>query len=153
MNNEQINLVKKSFEKIEPISDLAAVLFYERLFKLDPELRRLFKSDINEQGKKLMQMLALAVRGLDRIEELVPAVQNLGIRHAAYGVRNEHYETVGKALLWTLEKVLIRDFTPETKQAWTAVYTLLSQTMKEAGELPTKRFSIPVCKDTAALHT
>lgn len=136
MNSEQINLVKKSFEKIEPVQKMVAVLFYDRLFKIDPELRRLFKSDLNEQGKKLMHMIGLAVRGLDRIEELVPAVQALGTRHAGYGVEDRHYETVGKALLWTLERILGRDFTAETKHAWATVYNLLAQTMKDASRQP-----------------
>jgi hemoglobin-like flavoprotein len=144
MNNEQINLVKTSFEKIEPYREMVAVLFYERLFQIEPELRRLFKSDLGEQGKKLMQMIGLAVRGLDRIEELVPAVQNLGMRHASYGVEDRHYETVAKALLWTLEKVLVRDFTAETKEAWTAVYKLLAETMQNAGNQPTKKLAVVV---------
>lgn len=144
MNNEQINLVKKSFEKIEPVQEMVSVLFYDRLFILDPDLRRFFKSDLGEQGKKLMQMIGLAVRGLDRLDELVPAVQNLGARHTAYGIKDEHYETVAKALLWTLEKVLIKDFTVETKEAWTAVYSLLAETMQNASRQPTKKLALAV---------
>ena len=144
MNDEQINLVKKSFEKIEPVQEMFAVLFYDRLFKLEPDLRRFFKSDLSEQGKKLMQMIGVAVRGLDRIGELVPAVRNLGMRHASYGVEDRHYETVAKALLWTLEKVLVKDFTAETKEAWTSVYKLLAKTMKEASRQPTKKLAVLV---------
>jgi hemoglobin-like flavoprotein len=131
MNSEQIILVKTSFAEIAPLAEEAAVLFYAKLFDLDPDLRRLFKSGIREQGLKLMQMLELAVNGLDRIEELVPVVRALGVRHAGYGVEDCHYETVGKALLWMLEKALRTDFTPETKEAWTIVYDLLAQTMKD----------------------
>ena len=90
MTNEQINLVKATFEKIEPLSETVADIFYGRLFELDPNLRHLFKGDMKEQGRKLMQMIGLAVRGLDRIEELIPAVQSLGVRHANYGVKEAH---------------------------------------------------------------
>lgn len=131
MTDEQINLVKTSFEKIVPVAEEAGVLFYVKLFKIDPELRRLFKGKMNEQGLKLMQMIGFAVEGLERIEELVPEVQALGARHTGYGVEDHHYETVGAALLWTLEAALGTDFNDQTKEAWTAVYNLLAQTMKD----------------------
>jgi hemoglobin-like flavoprotein len=131
MTSEQINLVRESFKKIEPVAEEAAVLFYVRLFKLEPDLRRLFKSDIREQGGKLMQMIAYAVSGLERVDELAPALRELGARHAAYGVEDRHYEMVGAALLWTLDKALDEDFNAETKAAWAAVYGILAQTMKD----------------------
>jgi hemoglobin-like flavoprotein len=142
MTNEQINLVRKSFERIEPVSDKAALLFYGRLFELDPGLRRLFKGDLNAQGLKLMRMIGLAVKGLDRLEELVPAVRALGVKHAAYGVEDHHYETVAAAFLWTLEKGLGADFTAPTKVAWTAVYGLLAQTMKAASRQPVENATV-----------
>jgi hemoglobin-like flavoprotein len=86
---------------------------------------------MDEQGRKLMQMLTVAVRGLDRLDELVPAVRALGERHVRYGVRDEHYATVGSALLWTLELGLDEAFTPEVREAWAAVYTVLADTMKQ----------------------
>jgi len=125
-------LVQESFAKIAPIADDAAALFYRRLFEIDPSLQQMFRGDMAEQRKKLMQMLTTAVKGLDRLEQLVPAVQGLGRRHGAYGVIDAHYDTVGAALLWTLEKGLGRAFTPETREAWAAVYGLLATTMKEA---------------------
>jgi hemoglobin-like flavoprotein len=85
-----------------------------------------------EQRKKLTQMLTAAVKGLDRLDQLVPVVQDLERRHAMYGVTNTHYDTVAGALLWTLEKWLGRAFTPETKEAWATVYGLLATTMQEA---------------------
>jgi hemoglobin-like flavoprotein len=133
LNQRQKELVKSSFAKVLPISDQAAELFYGRLFEIDPSLRSLFKIDMKEQGRKLMQMIAIAVRGLDDLGTLVPVVLDLGRRHVTYGVKDEHYETVGAALLWTLEKGLGDDFTPETKEAWVTVYGVLSATMKEAG--------------------
>ena len=87
MTPKQKTLVQVSFTKVVPIADLAAELFYAKLFKLDPDIGLLFKGDMKEQGRKLMRMIATAVNGLDRLEELVPAVQDLGRRHIAYGVR------------------------------------------------------------------
>ena len=131
-------LVQQSFAAIAPIADDAAALFYRRLFELDPSLQAMFRGDMVEQRRKLMQMLSAAVKGLDRLDQLVPVVQDLGRRHAGYGVEDRHYETVGAALIWTLEKGLGEAFTTETKEAWVTVYTLLATTMKDAvreGEL------------------
>jgi hemoglobin-like flavoprotein len=102
MDAQQKYLVQSSFQKVAPIAETAASLFYGRLFELDPSLRHMFHGDMKEQGRKLMNMLTLAVRGLDRPEQLIPAVQMLGRRHTGYGVKPEHYDTVGAALLWTL---------------------------------------------------
>lgn len=132
MTNEQIQLVTDSFEKIAPMADEAAALFYKRLFEIDPALRSLFKGDLREQGQKLMQMIGVAVKGLSRFDEIKPALQSLGARHAVYGVEDSHYDTVASALLWTLEIGLGTDFTGETKDAWAAAYAVLAQTMKEA---------------------
>src|SRR4051812_16998284 len=128
----QKSLVQASFVDIATIADDAAVLFYQRLFELDPSLRQMFRGDMTEQRKKLMQMLTAAVKGLDHLEQLVPAVQNLGRRHAGYGVEDRHYEVVAEALLWTLAAGLGRGFTPDVRDAWVAVYTLLATTMKDA---------------------
>jgi len=130
MTSAEITLVKDSFRKLAPIADQAAALFYARLFELDPSLRALFHGDMAEQGRKLMQMIGLAVGGLDRLEELVPAVRQLGLRHAAYHVRDEHYETVGEALLWTLGRGLGPAFTNDMQAAWAKTYWTLAETMK-----------------------
>lgn len=134
MTPDQIKLVQDSFAKVVPIKDAAAEMFYERLFELDPSLRSLFKGDMTEQRKKLMSMIATAVGGLNKLDDIVPAVQALGERHAGYAVRPEHYDTVGAALLWTLEKGLGTAFTDDVKEAWTNVYGLLASTMIEAAE-------------------
>ena len=135
----QIALVQGSFKKVMPIGDTAAQIFYGRLFALDPALEPLFKADLREQGRKLMGMIGLAVTGLNDLPALVPAVADLGRRHAGYGVKPEHYDTVGAALLWTLERGLEDAFTPAVKDAWTAAYGLLAGTMKQAayGGAPT----------------
>ena len=128
----QKTLVQDSFKTIATIADDAAILFYQKLFELDPSLRPMFRGDMAEQRRKLMQMITAAVKGLDRLEQLVPVVQDLGRRHAGYGVAESHYDTVGAALLWTLEAGLGKTFTAEMKEAWTAVYVLLATTMKNA---------------------
>ncbi len=105
MKVDQIALVEQSFDQVKPISPRAAAMFYERLFELDPSLRPLFRSDLARQGQMLMAMIAGAVDGLRNIPQLTPVLRQLGARHVAYGVEDAHYATVGKALLWTLEKV------------------------------------------------
>jgi hemoglobin-like flavoprotein len=132
LNDTQKVLVQRSFAAVVPIADDAAVLFYRRLFELDPSLERMFRGDMTEQRRKLMQMLTAAVKGLDRLDKLVPVVEDLGRRHAGYGVADAHYDTVGAALLWTLEKGLGDAFTADVKDAWVAVYGLLAGTMKNA---------------------
>ena len=132
MNTLQKELVQTSFAQVRPIAEAAAALFYRRLFELDPALRPLFKGEMEEQGRKLMDMLGLAVKGLDRPEALLPVLATLGRRHAGYGVKESHYETVGEALLWTLEQGLGPGFTPEIREAWTVLYKLVADTMLAA---------------------
>ncbi|MCB9497727.1 MAG: Globin domain protein, partial [Fibrobacteria bacterium] len=122
MEPTTIALVESSFEKVKPIAAQAAELFYGRLFELDPSLKHLFKGDMTEQGRKLMATLAFAVAGLRQPETILKAVQELGRRHVGYGVQDAHYDTVGQALLWTLEQGLGADFTSEVRSAWAEVY-------------------------------
>lgn len=124
--------VQDTFEAVKPIADQAAALFYGRLFEIAPEMKPMFKGDMEEQGRKLMKMLAIAVAGLNDLGMLVPALQKLGQGHVAYGVRPEHYSPVGEALLWTLEQGLGDAFTPEVKDSWIKVYGILSDTMSAA---------------------
>ncbi len=132
MNPEQIALVQTSFAQVLPIADTAAALFYGLLFELDSSLKPLFRGDMQEQGRKLMTMLRVVVNGLHRLDQLVPAVQELGRRHARYGVQDAHYDTVGTALLATLQQGLGEAFTPDVAAAWATAYTLLAETMKAA---------------------
>jgi hemoglobin-like flavoprotein len=126
-------LVQESWMQVEPIADTAATLFYGRLFELDPALRPLFPStDLREQKRKLMQTLTVAVRSLHRLDELTPALQALGRRHVGYGVQDAHYETVGQALLWTLEQGLGAAFTPQVRDAWVETYRLVASVMQRA---------------------
>lgn len=132
MTPEQVELVKTSWAKVMPISETAAEIFYGKLFELDPELKSLFKGDMKDQGRKLMAMINTAVSGLDDLEAIVPAVQDLGKRHVGYGVKDKDYDTVGTALITTLAIGLDDYFTDEVKDAWVTVYTVLATTMKEA---------------------
>ena len=132
MTPEQAELVKTSWAKVMPISETAAEIFYGKLFELDPELKSLFKGDMKEQGRKLMTMINTAVNGLDDLEAIVPAVQDLGKRHVDYGVKDKDYDTVGTALITTLAIGLDDYFTDDVRNAWVTVYTVLASTMKEA---------------------
>ena len=132
MTPQQIELVQTSFKKVVPIAGTAADLFYDRLFETAPEVRALFPDDMKEQKVKLMAMLGTAVSSLHKLDEILPAVKALGERHKGYGVTAAHYAPVGAALLWTLEKGLGPDFTPEVKEAWTLTYTALAGVMTSA---------------------
>ena len=132
MQSQQVKLVQTSFDKVLPIADVAAEIFYSRLFELDPSLRRLFSGDMKLQGKKLMDSLRMVVGNLDKLDRVIPGVRALGERHVAYGVEEHHYDTVGEALLWTLERGLGDAFTDDVRDAWAIAYTLLAMTMKSA---------------------
>ena len=126
MTPSQITLVQESFAKVAPISDQAAVLFYDRLFEVAPPVRAMFPEDLTEQRKKLMGTLAVVVGGLSNLDTVLPAACALAKRHVNYGAKPEHYPVVGAALLWTLEKGLGEAWTPEVAEAWTAAYGTLS---------------------------
>ena len=130
MTPRQIELVQDSFKLVQPIAVDAARLFYNRLFEIDPSLRPMFRGDLDEQGRKLMQMIGVAVGSLRRLEQVLPAVEDLGRRHAGYGVRDGHYATVAAALLWTLEAGLGESFTAEVRDSWVAMYELVTAAMQ-----------------------
>jgi hemoglobin-like flavoprotein len=142
MTNEQIKLVQDSFGQVAPIAETAAQLFYARLFELDPDLELLFKGNLSEQGRKLMQMLGLAVNGLNRMDQLLPVVRSLGTRHVSYGVRDKDYDTAGQALLWTLGKGLGEAFTPDVEAAWSNVYATLASAMQSGSETPAEAVAV-----------
>ena len=126
MNPTQVKLVQESFAKVAPISEVASVLFYDRLFEVAPSVRALFPADMTEQRKKLMMMLAAVVNGLSNLESILPAASALAKRHLGYGAKPEHYAVVGGALLWTLKKGLGDAWTNELADAWGATYGTLS---------------------------
>jgi len=129
MNAAQTHFLRKSFASVERQADVAALVFYRRLFELEPRLRPLFKTDIQEQGKKLTDMLAAALSLLERPAELAGELEQLGARHAGYGTRPEHYAIVRRALLDMLVEVLGDGFNPAVKQAWDELYEFIEAAM------------------------
>ena len=129
MTPEQVSLVQQSFAKVAPIADQAAIMFYDRLFDVAPQVKAMFPADMTEQRKKLMATLGVVVNGLSNLDSILPTASALARRHVAYGARPEHYPVVGSALLWTLENVLGEAWTPAIADAWTAAYTTLSSFM------------------------
>jgi hemoglobin-like flavoprotein len=129
----QKGLVQSTWKQVVPLADAAAIMFYDRLFEIDPTTRPLFRqTDMVHQRKKLLQIIGTAVASLERLDALVPVVEDLGRRHAGYGVEDKHYDSVGAALLWTLERGLGKEWTPQVAEAWTQTYGLLSGVMRRA---------------------
>jgi hemoglobin-like flavoprotein len=135
ISQTDIDLVQHSFMRIEPLSMIVGRTFYERLFETNPEIKTLFKGDMEAQGEQLMDMIGAAVAGLDDLETLIPIVQQLGARHRKYGVEVAHYGAVAEALIWTLEQGLAEAFTPEIRTAWVNVYGVLAETMITAPDV------------------
>jgi len=126
MTPDQVKLVQQSFAKLAPIADQAAVMFYDRLFEVAPQVKAMFPADMAEQRRKLMATVSAVVNGLGTLESVLPAASALARRHVSYGAKAEHYPVVGGALLWTLEKGLGDGWTTEVADAWTAAYGTLS---------------------------
>jgi len=131
MTPAQVTLVEQSFARVAPIADQTAVMFYDRLFEVAPQVRAMFPADMTEQRRKLMATLAVVVNGLSNLESILPAASALAVRHVAYGAKAEHYPVVGSALLWTLEQGLAEGWTPEVADAWRTAYGTLSGFMIE----------------------
>ena len=132
MDQAQQDLVRTSFAKVAPNADLAAGMFYDRLFAIDPALKNLFKENLNTQAQKLISMITFVVHKLNNLQDVVKDVKALGKRHKNYNVKPEHYAVVAQALLWTLEKGAGDTWTEDHRDAWVAAYTILSQTMMQA---------------------
>ena len=132
MTPRQIQLIRETYALVEPRAAIAGLVFYQRLFTINPSLRALFTHDIDEQAVKLMQALKFAIASVEQPRELQPVLESLGWRHVYYGVEERHYESVGAALLGTLAVLLGAAFTPEVKEAWSAIYTFMADTMKRA---------------------
>jgi hemoglobin-like flavoprotein len=123
-------LAQQAFATIQPFADELGMLFYSRLFELDPALRALFKHDLANQAHSLMTMLQLAIEGLDAPEQFTRSLHNLGIRHTGYGVLPEQYATVSAALLWTLAHALGPACTPDVAAALTEVLSIITDRMQ-----------------------
>lgn len=131
MSPEQIHLLRKSFAELSRHDHIAALVFYRRLFEIDPSLRAIFVSDIEEQAKKLTDMLGALISMLERPAGLELELRAMGARHVDYGVTDEHYATVAEALLDMLSEVLGAKFTPEVKTAWVTLYGAVETVMKQ----------------------
>ena len=136
MNQRQIELVRASFGKLPQDAEAVGMLFYGLLFKIDPELKPLFRGDMGRQSQLLVTMIASAVENLDRLELVLSAVRELGRRHAGYGVKETDYDTVETALLLTLAQALGHEFTAEVRRAWVTCYRTLAEVMKTAAREP-----------------
>jgi hemoglobin-like flavoprotein len=132
MTDAEKAAVRESLDAIGPVADVAAQMFYGMLFQLDPSLRGMFAADMREQRHKFMETLHVAVFGLNDVPALIPALEDLGRRHAGYGVRDDHYDTAGKALIWTLQLCLEDGFTPEVRAAWKKLYIGIANVMQAA---------------------
>jgi hemoglobin-like flavoprotein len=133
MTPEQARLITTSWSRVASLADSAIGQFYNRLFEIDPSARLLFRAtDMPEQRRKLIEALSLALQSLDDLEALTPTLEELGRRHQRYGVTAAHYDSVGQALLWTLEQGLGTAWTPAMAAAWTELYGQLSSVMKHA---------------------
>src|SRR5262245_24400533 len=137
MKTDRIEIVQSTFALVRGDADRVAELFYARLFELAPQLRPMFRGDMQSHGRKLRGALALAVDGVTRLEELLPALEAMGQRHAQYGVRDEHYAIVGTALLDTLRLGLGAAFTPAARDAWAETYWAVAEAMQRGAYLAT----------------
>lgn len=151
MTPEQVGLIQASWKQIVPVRDMAAALFYRRLFEIDPAMRPVVPRPLDVRGRQLMATIGTAVACLGRIAEIVPTMQELGRRHTSHGVRDKHYESVAEALLWTLEQCLGPGFTPEVREAWAAAYSTLSNVMKDTAHEPTQPATRPEAAHARAL--
>jgi hemoglobin-like flavoprotein len=135
VNAAQRELVRTTFARLVVMPEVAGALFYERLFAANPSFRPLFKNDMRIQGVKLMTMLAMVVYNLPESGQVLPAIRDLAVRHAEYGVKLADYDAMREALLWTLEQALGEDFRPSVGEAWTICYNELASEMKAAAGL------------------
>ncbi|GAB3558129.1 globin domain-containing protein [Spirosoma fluminis] len=132
LSEKQIATVKKSWRLLRDIDPaLLGDVFYSRLFMAHPELRPLFKGPLEAQYKKFIDTLSFLVSQLHRFDEFTREVELVGQRHKQYGVKPDHYDAVGEALLWTLQSGLGRDWNENIAQAWANLYSTIAQKMQE----------------------
>ena len=142
MTPGQVKLIQDSFANLAPIAEKVADLFHQRLFAIAPELRPLFPDDLSRQKKMMMQIMATGVKNIQQLQIIIPAVQELGRRHADYGATEKQYESVAAAMLWAIEQGLGATCTPSVIEAWTAFYCTIADVMqKAAAELQSSKKS------------
>lgn len=145
MNPEAVRLIRVSWHQISSRRELTAVMFYGRLFELEPSLREWFRdTDFHGQRTKFIAMLELLVRFADQPDDLIREAAQLGRRHAMLNLGSRHYDVVGEALLWTLERSLGMDFTPATRAGWTELYALVASVMRRvSGRISGAALAVP----------
>jgi hemoglobin-like flavoprotein len=134
MTPRQRQLVQQSFDALGDLSGPVAVLFYGKLFELDPAARRLFHIDIAVQARKIIETLDTVVESLDHFDAIRPRLADLGRQHVAYGVRSEQYETVSRALIWAIGQALGADFDAPTRSAWEQALSDVCAAMKKGAD-------------------
>ncbi|HJZ70613.1 MAG TPA: globin domain-containing protein [Vicinamibacterales bacterium] len=135
MTAEQRRLVRDSFDAMRELAEPVTLMFYGKLFELDPSARRLFHNDLTLQGRKLIDTLDTVIQSLDRFDEVRPRLIALGRQHAEYGVRPEQYAMITAALIWALGQALGADFDPPTREAWTAALNAVTAVMRGAPQV------------------
>lgn len=133
MTPDDIALVRASWTRLQPETEQIGVALYERLFADHPDVRHLFKGEMDEQAQKLTRMIERAINALDDLPSLDRVIKMMGARHSGYGVEDEDYPKLRDALLVALDDQLGKEFTPETRDAWIKVYGELSELMMEGG--------------------
>ncbi len=141
MTAQQVYLIRKSFAELSRHDHVAALVFYRRLFEIDPSLRVLFTGSIEAQARKLLDMLGVLISMLERPVGLDMELRAMGGRHATYGVKDAHYATVGQALLDMLAETLEKGFTPEVRAAWTELYGMVANAMQVGAQENDEAFS------------
>lgn len=129
MTPDDIALVRASWARLQPQTDAVAIALYQRMFAEHPEVRPLFKGEMDEQAHKLMRMINRAVTALDDLEPLDRVIKMMGARHSGYGVEDEDYPKLRDALIATLAEQLGDSFTADTRVAWIKVYDELADMM------------------------
>lgn len=137
MTKPQVQLLRESFARVEEQADIAALVFYRELFSIAPELRSLFNTSIEVQGRKLMESLRYTIATLEQPETLVPVLEGLGRRHLSYGTKSEHYQIVVRAMMQMLAEVLGRRFTQDTAAAWEEALNYVSRAMQRGAATAT----------------
>jgi hemoglobin-like flavoprotein len=126
---KQRRLIRLSFLRIEPALDLVAQLFFLKLFRLDPSLRKKFAGPVETQARKFAAATKLAMISLAHDDGLAPTLKLLGARHRQIGIRSRHYRTMSRAFVWTLEQSLEESFDRDTKDAWNTLLSDVTRVM------------------------
>jgi len=128
--HDPVMLVQSTFAQVAEDAAGFGKRFYEALFSIAPDTRVLFTTTPRElQERMFVEMIWLAVRSLSRLEALIPALEDLGARHAAYGVQERHFVVNKQALIQTLREALGGRMTPDAEAAWSETHDVISAAM------------------------